>query len=554
MTTLPTLVDLALAHAQRTPDKPFVVIWRSGGAIPFTYAELVVRAREIAARLQSAGVQVGELVAISHETSPDIYAAFLGAMMIGAMPAIMPHPNAKQRDEVYWATHRQLYEKIEPKAFLLSSKLAELHKINLPELKDRFISLASVTSAPADFPAPNLDSSTIAFLQHSSGTTALKKGVILAHGAVVDHARRYAAAIGLTSQSEIVSWLPLYHDMGLIACFMTPLVMGATVTSIDPFEWVARPRLLLEAAAARRAEFAWMPNFGFAHLVNSVREPAQFDLSSLKAVINCSEPCRPSTHDRFVAHFAPAGLRPEAMQVCYAMAENVFAVSQTRLDKPAPALSIDRDAYEAQRVEPARAGGQSVQVASCGPVLPGMEVRIVDEDRVALSAGRIGEIVISSPTLFSGYNRRADLTAKALVDGYYYTNDMGFIHDNELYVTGRRDDMILAYGRNFMAHELEAVVNTVEGVRPGRAVVFGVVSDTLGTTEIAVLTELADGAEEQGVTKAVRARLEAASGVVPRHVSVLPAGALLKTTSGKISRSANRDAFLRRQADGDAAA
>lgn len=467
--------------------------------------------------------------------------------MIAATPAIMPHPNAKQRDQVYWATHRQLYESIQPKVLLLSPKLFDLHHTHLPELCDRFISLGDIGPAPATFTPPVIDPSAIAFLQHSSGTTALKKGVMLAHDTVVDHVRRYAASLGLTANSRLVSWLPLYHDMGLIACFMTPLVMGATVTAIDPFEWSARPRLLLDAAQAHQAEFAWMPNFGFAHLVNSVRDPEAYDLSSLVAVINCSEPCRPSTQERFIRHFAPARLRPEAMQVCYAMAENVFAVSQTRLSAPAPALAIDRGAYEANHVEPARPGSHAIDVASCGAPLPDVKVRIVDQYRQTLSEGMIGEIALSTPTLFTGYNRRPDLTAKVLVDGWYYTNDMGFMHEGELYVTGRRDDMILAYGRNFMAHELEAVVNTIEGVRPGRAVVFGVQSETLGTTEIAVLAELADGAEVDVVLKAVRARLEAASGVTPRHVSVLPANGLLKTTSGKISRSANRDAFLRAQ-------
>jgi acyl-CoA synthetase (AMP-forming)/AMP-acid ligase II len=333
--------------------------------------------------------------------------------------------------------------------------------------------------------------------------------------------------------------------MGLIACFMMPLTLGATVLSIDPFEWVARPRLMLDAISRGRAQFAWIPNFGLAHLINAVPDPSGFDLSSIKALINCSEPCKPATHQRFVGHFSSANLRPEALQACYAMAENVFAVTQTPVGRAAASLEVDRDSFDLGLIRSARRDAPAVQLVSCGVPLDAAEVRIVSEDRSPAQPGCIGEIAIRSDTLFSGYNRRTDLTQEVLDCGWYYTNDLGFMYEGELYVTGRRDDLILAYGRNYFAHELEAVVNTVAGVRPGRATAFGIESDTTGTREVVVLFEAEAAADTHDLVKAVRRRLEAAAGLQPRHVEAVAPGSLIKTTSGKISRSENREAFSR---------
>lgn len=541
-----TLVDIARGHAESRPSKPFVIMWGAEGSRETSYSQLWARACAVAALLRSAGVNKGDPVVLVHEPSPDLFAGFLGAMILGAAPTIMPYPNARQRDEIYWSSHRALYGHIEPAAYLLSARMADIYRSCMPEMASRFVTIETLPQVPADLEPELLQPDQIAFLQHSSGTTALKKGVLLTHAAVVTHVNRYAEAIGLTADSEIVSWLPLYHDMGLIACFMTPLVIGATVTIIDNFEWVARPRMLLDAIGARRGEFVWMPNFGFMHLVNAVRNPQDFDLTSIRAFINCSEPCRPSTHERFVAHFALSGVRPEAVQVCYAMAENVFAVSQTSIGCGAGKLAVERSAFEGGRIVPLAAPAASVELASCGRLLPGTQIRIEGPTGEPLPEGRIGEIVIRSETLFSRYNRRPDLTDRALVDGWYQTNDLGFMHDEELYVTGRRDDVILAYGRNLMAHELEATVSEIEGVRPGRAVVFGVESEQSGTSELVVLYEATDGSDPAHVSKAIRSRLEAAAGVAPRYVELVAPGRLIKTTSGKISRSGNRDMFLGR--------
>jgi acyl-CoA synthetase (AMP-forming)/AMP-acid ligase II len=529
-------------QAESAPERPFHHFLRDGTTSTLTFGELWKRSGAIAATLQSRGIAAGQIVIVSMPMGPDLLAGFLGAMRAGAIPTIMPYPNPKQKEALFWGSHSQLFEHIDPAAFFLSEPIADLYDQFLPQYSARLVRPREI--APATPIAVEHYPDAIAFLQHSSGTTSLKKGVRLSHGAVVDHVRGYARQCGIHADSRLFSWLPLYHDMGLVACLLMPLVVGCCVTAIDNFEWVARPSTMLKAIGEYDVEFAWMPNFGFAHLMRSCPDPSQFELSSLRALINCSEPCRPEMQDRFTSHFAPAGLSPTAVQVCYAMAENVFAVTQTDFSRPAPALALDPAAFDRGQAVPTDGLDRNIVIASCGRPMADTAISIVDDNRNAVPEGTIGEVAIRSASLFAGYNGRPDLTANVLVGGTYYSGDLGFIRDGELYLTGRKDDLILAYGRNLLAHELEALVNTVEGVRPGRVTVFGVDSPQTSTTEIAVMAETIVGTEKVRITRGIRAALDAGAGVSPRQIVLLSDGELLKTTSGKISRSANRAAYI----------
>lgn len=543
VSTLPRTICAAVhVHAVSAPRRPFHQFLRDGKVTTLTFGDLWERSGAIAATLQSRGVTAGGVVIISMPMGPDLLAAFLGAMRAGGIPSIMPYPNPKQKDALFWASHAKLFDHICPAAFFLGEPIADLYDLFLPEHSMRIVRPHEVELArPAPFePTPDA----IAFLQHSSGTTSLKKGVRLTHGAVVDHVRDYARRCDIDANSKLFSWLPLYHDMGLVACLLMPLIIGCCVTAMDNFEWVARPTAMLKAIEEQELEYGWMPNFGFAHLVRSCPDPSAFNLSSLRAVINCSEPCRPETQECFSAHFATAGLAPTAVQVCYAMAENIFAVTQTDFSRPAPALMLDSAAFDRGEAVPATGSGRGIAIASCGRPVADTTITIVDPARQPVCDGMIGEVAIRSASLFAGYNGRDDLTSQALVDGTYFSGDLGFVRDGELYVTGRKDDLILAYGRNLLAHELEALVNTVEGVRPGRVVVFGVDSPQSSTAEIVVMAETLAGAEKPLVTRGVRAALDSGAAVSPRQIILLPGGELLKTTSGKISRSANRATYL----------
>lgn len=548
--TVSDLCSAAQFHASETPDKPFFKFVRNGEASVFTFRDLWIRSGHFCAALQARNIVAGKVVIISMPIGPDLLSAFVGAMRMGAVPTIMPYPNPKQKNALFWEGHTKLYAGINPAAFILTDIIADLYADNLPDYEDAIIRISSVNQEEGI--SFGIDPATVAFLQHSSGTTSLKKGVKLVHKDVVDHVRLYAEQCGINSDSRIFSWLPLYHDMGLISCFLMPLVIGCTVNAIDNFEWVARPATMLQMISEERLEYAWMPNFGFAHLVRACPEASRYDLSSVKAFINCSEPCRPDTHDAFIAHFATAGLDPAVLQVCYAMAENVFAVTQTDFSAPVTALKVtvegfDRGVAEPAKIEADHAERAVLRIASCGRPMPGMDVFTVDEGRSPVGEGRIGEIAIRSSSLFAGYNGRDDLTARALDNGIYYSGDLGFFCNGELYITGRKDDLILAYGRNLLAHELEAIVNAVSGVKPGRVVAFDVFSPQSNSNEVAIMAEKLPETDEIQLTRNIRSALDAGAAIVPRHIMLLEDGDLLKTTSGKISRGANRTAFLSTQ-------
>jgi fatty-acyl-CoA synthase len=541
-----SLVDFLERAAAADPHAVFAHFFGLPGRSLLTVNELADRSRRFGQALRERGLKTGDLVAVIHETGPNLLAGFIGAMMAGVTPTIMPPPSKKQQKALYWSSHATLYSRIQPRLILASPTVARAYQAGMPEFGDRLLVLSDAllgSSSPAA-PTPTGGDS-IAFLQHSSGTTAHKKGVMLSHRQVIDQVKIYADVIGLRAGNTIASWLPLYHDMGLIACFMLPLVVHCPVAMIDPFDWLVRPLMLFEAIEACRAQYCWLPNFAFQHLANAMRGTHSFDLSTMRAFVNCSEPCKPESHRAFLASVGRHGIGPKQVQVCYAMAENVFAVTQTRLSAPPALIAVHGDYIEERRAV-IGTPETGIELVSCGSPLPGVEVRIVNERRQTREDGYIGEIAISSPTLFSGYNGQPELTEKVLVEGEYFSGDLGFILNGQLYVVGRKDDMIIVYGRNFLAHELEAIADQVPGVKPGRVVALGVACRPGAPQELALMYELRDGFEVEVVSREIHAELQEAAGVAPTYLICRPVGSLIKTTSGKISRSLNK-AVLERE-------
>ena len=348
---------------------------------------------------------------------------------------------------------------------------------------------------------------------------------MLTHDAVLRQIESYAEAIGVTGNDVIASWLPLYHDMGLITSFLMPVIVGATIVSLDALEWTVRPTLLLDAIERFEATLCWLPNFAFHHIARLAEPERRWELRSLRLAVNCSEPCRAAAFDAFLAALASSGLAAEALQVSYAMAENVFAVTQTP-----PGIPVRRSAR-------ADAAG----LLSCGKPLPGTKLRVVRENGEAASSGELGEILITGTCLFDGYFRQPELSAARLNDGWFTTGDLGFIEDGELFVVGRRNDVLNINGRKIIAHEVEHVLTDVTGVAPGRVLVYAEYDKQAGATRFEVAAELdpARASPEADVIAAIRRRVMDVCGLWPARVLLLERGFLLKSTSGKISRAAS---------------
>lgn len=539
---------VAAAVAERAllePERVLMTFVRASEATAVTFGDLVAHGSRYAAALREKNVAEGDVVIVMLRHTPDLLYAFFGALLLGAVPSFMPFPSPKQDKDRFWDDHATLFGRVGP-AVVVTFRENEaaasriLAPLGVPMLFPDDVPGAAVSRD--DWPGLRAAYDSVACLQHSSGTTGLKKGVMLTHRAIAEQIASYAECLVLAND-VIASWLPLYHDMGFIACFMLPMLTGTPVVTIDPFEWVIRPAMLFDAIERYRATLCWQPNFALSHLVNTVKPASSYDLRSMRAFINCSEPCKATSTDRFVERFAAFGVEARMMHACYAMAENVFAVTQTPLDREPARLAVDRAAFLSGRIVPDSTSSERV-LLSCGPPIAGVQVRICDDAGREAAGDRIGEIRISSPFLFAGYHRLPDVTRQRLREGWYATGDLGFVHGGELYVTGRVDDMIIVNGRNYYAHEIEELVNRVEGLIPGRAVALSIEEEQSDAVAVAVMAEVADGSDRDALAAAIRREIFDRAGIALHEVRLLSPGALVKTTSGKISRSENKKIYM----------
>jgi acyl-CoA synthetase (AMP-forming)/AMP-acid ligase II len=359
--------------------------------------------------------------------------------------------------------------------------------------------------------------------------------VALSHRAVFNQLNAYAPAIHLSDSDVIVSWLPLYHDMGLIASFLLPVLLRVPLVLMSPFDWVRAPAKLMQLVSKYKGTLTWLPNFAYNFCATRVRDRdmESVDLSSWRAVINCSEPVYGSSHMAFLNKFARWGFKESALAACYAMAENTFAVTQTELGKP---------------IAHNEGGGigNAGQVSS-GKPLPNVQLRILDADRNDLPENTIGEIALKSDCMLTGYYNRPDATAQAFHEGWYLTGDLGYLLNGELYVTGRKKDLIIVGGKNVYPQDLEQLTGEVEGVRAGRVAAFGVFNENAGTEDVVIVAE-AESEEEsirEGVAEAVRMHVTRNSDVAVRQVVLVDSRWLIKTSSGKVARGANREKYLK---------
>ena len=522
--------------------------FRSRGAeTVITSADLLAQAGRFARMLDAAGVESGAHVAIILKHSPDLYAAFLGCMLRRCVPSFLAFPSSKQDPAVYWPSHQML--------FVQSGISRVITFAENEPLISRFCPGVQVLT-PDDLPdteglleIPQASPDAIAFVQYSSGTTSLKKGVSLSFDAVSQQVERYAEALRLRPDDVIVSWLPLYHDMGLIACFLLPLLTGTPIVSLDAFEWVAEPMSLFDVIEAHRGTLTWLPNFAFHHLIRTIPPDERRDLSGMRAFIDCSEPCQAATFDLFVSHFAASGVGRRQLAVCYAMAETVFAVSQTPIGEAVEALALDAEALSRSGIVFAAPGSTtpSRRLLSAGRPIRDAQVRIVGQDGRVLAGDLVGEISIKAPFMFDGYHCRPDLTAEHLRGGWHHTGDLGFLHGGQLYVLGRKDDLLILNGRNIYAHDVELALNrSVAGIKAGRCIALGVADETVGSQELVIVAEMdsREGGVDRLAARAVRKAILDNFGFLPKEVKLVDQGWLVKTTSGKISRAQNLSKYM----------
>jgi acyl-CoA synthetase (AMP-forming)/AMP-acid ligase II/acyl carrier protein len=524
-----------------------------------TWRDLDHSSAAFASYFADSGVAAGDVVHLLIGHGRHTVAAIIGALRLGAVPSVGNEPSPKMSEEVFFETFATMFRQTGARVVLVGAHIEDTLQARLASEAGAPRVLTTVGVVPwldgqraRGWPSPDRSVVSTAFLQHSSGTTGARKGVMLSHHAILRHVAHYSRAIDLRGGDCIVSWLPLYHDMGLIACFLLPLLTATPVVLISPFDWINRPQLLFEAITQYRGTLVWLPNFAFNVLVDRVRtdDLAAIDLSSVRAFINCSECVRQESWEGFHDRFAFYGLSRFACGTCYALAENTFAVTQGGIGAPPLVDFVDPVALRRDRRAVPQRTDAAVATAllSSGRPIEGCRMRIADDAGVSLDERVVGEIHITSDTLAAGYHNNPEATSRAFVGEWYRTGDVGYVADGHLFVLGRKGDTIVIAGQNVAADDIEHAVSRQPGIRPGRVAAFGVPSPRLGTDELVILAEtVSDSVDEtarQRLQLSIRACVYDLLQLGTSKTLLVKPGTLRKTSSGKINRTRMKTLFL----------
>jgi fatty-acyl-CoA synthase len=521
------------------------------------HAEAVRRGAHFVAR----GLKKGDRVALVIPEGEEFVLSFLGAVMAGVVPVpLYPQLTFKNVD-AYHETVAHIVRASGSRLLLTTTAtrpFVEPVLGKVPCLEGIFTvdELAAPAPAPLDVTVLPED---LAFFQFTSGSTSRPKGVMVTHANL--SANSYAFMVdGLGKDSKVdkgVSWLPLYHDMGLIGFVIGPLFTDIPVVFIPTASFVRAPRIWLDTIHKHRGSITYAPNFAYALVTKRIKDKdvAGLDLSCMRITGCGAEPIQASTLRDFAAKLAPVGFDPRSYLASYGMAEATLAIAFAPHGSGMKADSVDPRSVQAREVKPAT-GADAQEIVSCGRPFPGHEIAIVDDAGAKLGERRIGQILTRGPSITSGYYQEPELTAASFKDGWLYTGDLGYLADGEVYICGRLKDIIIIRGRNFYPQDIEWVVSELPGVRRGNVVAFGVHVNKEGHPDVHAGAESVAGEEQlvvcaeafqadaMGLTEAIKNAVTAEVGLTVYAVVIVPQAALPRTSSGKAQRRKTKQMYL----------
>ncbi|WP_376962034.1 amino acid adenylation domain-containing protein [Azospirillum sp. A26] len=548
-----TLVGTLVGRAAETPGGIALRFIAEGTDDPLSYADLDRRARAIAVRLR-ARAGLGDRAVLLLPSGPDYVAAFFGCLYAGVI-AVPAYPPESVRPQ-HLARLQGILADAQPRFILTDSILYDtlLEACRAMAGGDRMPELLAVDRVDGglagDWSMPPLSGDDIAFLQYTSGSTSAPKGVRVSHGNLIANERLIRGGFGIGPDDCIVSWLPLFHDMGLIGGLLQPIHAGIPCVLMSPRYFLERPRRWLEAIGRYGGTISGGPDFAFRLCCERIADTALegLDLGSWRLAFSGSEPIRPDTLARFAERFAPVGFDRRSYFACYGLAEATLFVTGGRRGQGITLAPFDGPALAANRALPPGDAASATVLAGCGHVQPDHPVRLVDPAGGSeVGEGTVGEIWAGGPSIADGYWRNAEATARSFVerDGAVWlrTGDLGFLKDGELFVTGRLKDMLIVRGQNIYPQDLErSVEEEVEVVRKGRVAAFAVEQD--GREGIGIAAEIGRTVLKlvtpEALCGAIAAAVADSCQEAPVLVALLEPGALPKTSSGKLQRSACR--------------
>ena len=546
-----TLIDALDLHVGATPEQTHIrILEESGSPEDVTYQALHRDAAAVAAGLLARDVMPGDTVAIMLPTSREYFVTFAGVVLAGAVPVPIYPPARPSQLADHLRRHTGILANARaallvtvpeaiPLGHLLRANVESLRHVVIPE------SLTGTTGGAL----PRRRSDDLALVQYTSGSTGQPKGVALTHDNLLANIRAMGEAVAVSGADTFVSWLPLYHDMGLIGAWLGCLYFGIPLVVMPPQMFLMRPSRWLRAIHANRGTISAGPNFAYELCLTKMNEAdlEGIDLSSWRLAFNGAEPVSPATIERFAERFAPYGFRRDAITPVYGLAESAVGLAFPPLGRGPLIDRIDRDTFvRSGRAEPAGTGKpNALRFVACGQPLPDHEIRVVDATGNELGDRGEGRIEFRGPSATAGYFHNPAATRSLFHADWLDTGDLGYIADADLYVTGRVKDVIIRAGRNLHPAELEEVVGNIVGVRTGCVAVFASPDPDGGAERLVVMAETR--ATDGETTAALRSEIVSATvdllGVAPDDVVLAPPRTVPKTSSGKIRRAASREIY-----------
>ncbi len=551
--TAVTLPEVLQRHAEVEPDRVHIHLPEEESVQDITYRELLAGAAEVAAGLAAEGLERDQTVAIMLPTCADFFYAFFGVSLAGGIPVPIYPPARPDKIEEYVRRQTRILNNAEVRFLITFDRVkavSHIMRLNLPGLA-AVTSVEALRQAGRGRPAPAVSPSDTGFIQYTSGSTGDPKGVVLSHANILANIRGIGHSVQVRPTDIVVTWLPLYHDMGLIGSWLFSLYYATPITVLSPLAFLSRPERWLWAMHDARGTLCPAPNFSYELCARKIpdRMLEGLDLSAWRVAINAGEAVLPETLARFTERFAPYGFRPESWVPCYGLAESSVALAFPPINRRPMIDTIRRKPFEEYGVaEPAQPHESPViRFVANGRPMPGHAIRIVDDENRDLPERVRGRVLFRGPSKTSGYYRNPAATAAVTVDGTWIdSGDLGYWAGGEVYITGRRKDCIIKSGRNIIPQEVEGAASEVAGVRRGCVAAFGVTDAETGTERLVVVAETrASRSEELRRIEAdiVRA-VEAVLGIPPDKVQLAPPQSIPKTSSGKIRRFETKALFL----------
>lgn len=539
-----TLIDVLLLYGEYSSDKAHIYFQNEKGTEEvITYGHLLKNSLRVAFGLSELGLREGESVAIMLPTSPEFFYTFLGILLAGGIPVPIYPPFRTHMLEAYAQTEAKILTNAEVRiliTFEQAEKLSLLLKPFVPSLK-HVCTFADVFQTKELTSIFHAKATSFAFIQYTSGSTAAPKGVLLTHYNLLSNIRAYGQSIHIRPDDVAVSWLPLYHDMGLIGMWLGSLYYGVPLILLTPFTFLNHPERWLWAIHYHRGTLSGAPNFAYELCIRKI-DPALIeglDLSSWRMAINGAEKIYPRTLEQFAKKFAPYGFKRTALLPVYGLAESTVGLLIPPLEREFRVDYIDRKEFEEHSQAITSNDSSALSFVSCGMPLLGHDVRIVDSQQTVLPERHVGSLQFRGPSSMQGYYNNPEATAAIYHDGWLDSGDLAYKADGEFFITGRRKDLIIKAGRNIYPSEIEDIVGSIQGVRQGCVIAFGATDEKLMTEQLIVVAEMREKnkAEREEIIEKIKEEVATRLDIVPDHIVLVPPQTVPKTSSGKLQRA-----------------